>query len=129
MKSQAFYFQTVKLPCFLLFLLLPNVYLELFYHLATENYFIASQYQCYQLLTGFPGGEVVKNLPANAGDARDVGSIPESGRCPGEGNDHPLSILAWEFPWTEEPGGPQFMGLQRVGHDLVTTQQQQQRRM
>ena len=27
------------------------------------------------------------------------------------------SILAWEIPWTEEPGGPQSMGLQRVGHD------------
>ena len=30
------------------------------------------------------------------------------------------SILAWEIPWTEEPGGLQSMGLQRVGHDLVT---------
>ena len=30
------------------------------------------------------------------------------------------SILAWEIPRTEEPGGLQFMGLQRVGHDLVT---------
>ena len=27
------------------------------------------------------------------------------------------SILAWKIPWTEEPGRPQFMGLQRVGHD------------
>ena len=27
------------------------------------------------------------------------------------------SILAWRIPWTEEPGGPQFMGSQRVGHD------------
>ena len=27
------------------------------------------------------------------------------------------SILAWTIPWTEEPGGLQFMGLQRVGHD------------
>ena len=32
----------------------------------------------------------VKNLPASAGDVRDVGSIPESGRRPGEGNDNPL---------------------------------------
>ena len=30
------------------------------------------------------------------------------------------SILAWEIPWTEEPGGLQSMGSQRVGHDLVT---------
>ena len=33
-------------------------------------------------------------------------------------------ILAWEIPWTEEPGGLQPRGLQRVGHDLVTEQQQ-----
>ena len=30
------------------------------------------------------------------------------------------SILAWESPWTEEAGGLQSMGLQRVGHELVT---------
>ena len=34
------------------------------------------------------------------------------------------SILAWRIPWTREPGGLQFMGLQRVEHDLVTEQQQ-----
>ena len=34
------------------------------------------------------------------------------------------SVLAWRIPWTEEPGGLQFMGLQRVRHDLVTNQQQ-----
>ena len=34
------------------------------------------------------------------------------------------SILAWRIPWTEEPGGLQSTGLQRVGHDLVTKQQQ-----
>ena len=33
-------------------------------------------------------------------------------------------ILAWEIPWTEEPGGLQSMGSQRVGHDSVTEQQQ-----
>ena len=33
------------------------------------------------------------------------------------------SILAWEIPWTEEPGGLQFLGLQRVRHDLATKQQ------
>ena len=33
------------------------------------------------------------------------------------------SILAWESPWTEEPDGLQSLGLQRVGHDLVTKQQ------
>ena len=33
------------------------------------------------------------------------------------------SILAWETPWTEEPGGLQTMGSQRVGHNLATKQQ------
>ena len=33
-------------------------------------------------------------------------------------------ILAWRIPWTEEPGGLQCRGSQRVGHDLVTRQQQ-----
>ena len=32
------------------------------------------------------------------------------------------SILAWRIPWTEDPGGLQFMGLQRAGHDLATEQ-------
>ena len=35
------------------------------------------------------------------------------------------SFLAWEIPWTEEPGGQQSMGSQRVRHDLGTKQQQQ----
>ena len=39
---------------------------------------------------GFPGGTVVKNPSANAGDARDSGSIPGSGRSSGEGNGNPL---------------------------------------
>ena len=34
------------------------------------------------------------------------------------------SILAWEVPWTEEPGGLQSMGSQRVEHNLATKQQQ-----
>ena len=60
---------------------------------------------------------MVKNPPANAGDARDVGLIPGSGRSPGEGSGNPLHILAWEILWTEEPGGLQSMWSQRVGHD------------
>ena len=34
----------------------------------------------------------------------------------------PSSILVWEIPWTEEPGGLQFMGSQRIRHNLVTKQ-------
>ena len=54
---------------------------------------------------GSPGGSVVKNPPANAGDAREPGSIPGLGRSPGGGMATHSSILAWEIPWTEEPGG------------------------
>ena len=53
---------------------------------------------------------VVKNLPANAGDIRDVGSIPGLGRSPGGGNATHSCILAWIIPWTEEPGGLQSWG-------------------
>ena len=58
--------------------------------------------------------QMVKNLPA----------MPET-QVPSMGWEAPLekgmethcSILAWRIPWTEEPGGLQSMGLQRVGHD------------
>ena len=41
-------------------------------------------------IAGFPGGSVVKNPPANAGDAGDSGSIPALGRSPGGENANPL---------------------------------------
>ena len=53
---------------------------------------------------------MVMNLPANTGDNR---SIPGSGRSPGEGNETHFSILAWEIPQTEEPGGLQSTGLEK----------------
>ena len=56
---------------------------------------------------------VVKDLPARAGDERDAGSIPGLGRSPGGGHGNPL----WRIPWTEEPGGLQPTGWQRVGRD------------
>ena len=66
---------------------------------------------------GFAGGSVVKNLPANAEDA---GSIP--------GSEDPLekemathsNILAWEIPWTEDPGGLHSVGSQRIRYDSAT---------
>ena len=67
-----------------------------------------SKYEC------FPGSMVVKDMPANAGDARDTGSILWSGRSSGEGNGN-SSILSWGIPWTEKTGGLQSMGSQRVG--------------
>ena len=90
---------------------------------------------------------MVKSLPAK----QETSLIPGSGRSPGEGNGTPLpltgesheqrvhevaeldtterltrtSILAWEIPRTEEPGGLQSWGHKRVGHNLVPKQQQQ----
>ena len=60
-----------------------------------------------------PGDSVVKNLLANAGEA---GLTPGLGRSPEEGNGN-SRILAWKFSWTEEPGGVQTRGSQRVRHD------------
>ena len=62
---------------------------------------------------GLPGGTVVKNLPAKAGD---TGSIPGSGRLEKEVATH-SSILARKIPGTGEPGGLPTMGSHRVGHD------------
>ena len=47
---------------------------------------------------GFPGGAVVKKPPANAGDARDVGSIPGLGKSLEEGNGNPLQYSYLGYP-------------------------------
>ena len=60
---------------------------------------------------------MVKNLPTNAGDARDAGLIPGSGRSPGVEMVTNSSILSCKIPWTQEPGCLQFMGSQRVRHN------------
>ena len=60
---------------------------------------------------------VLKNLQANAGDVRDLGSIPGLGKPLEEGMATHSSILAWKIPWTEEPGRLQSLGSQRVRHD------------
>ena len=59
---------------------------------------------------------MVKNLPANAGDARDVDLGQED--LLEEGMATHSSILAWRIPWTEEPGGLQSIGSHRVGTRL-----------
>ena len=66
---------------------------------------------------GFPGGSVGKDPSAK-----------QETRVPSLGQEDPLekemtthsSVLAWRIPWTEEPGGLQSTGSQRVGHDLTT---------
>ena len=61
-----------------------------------------------------------KEPACNAWNTGGVGSTPEWGRSPGEGNGNPLQYSCWRILWTEEPGGLQSMGLQRVRHDWVT---------
>ena len=58
---------------------------------------------------------VVKNPPASAGDVRDAGSVLGQKDPLEEGT--AISILAWGIPWTEQPGGLQSIGSQRVRHD------------
>ena len=64
----------------------------------------------------FPGGAVVKKLPANAGDA-DAGSFPGLGRSPGEGHGNPLHYSCLENPMDRAAWWGAVMGSQRVGHD------------
>ena len=60
---------------------------------------------------------MVKNPPTNAGDS---GSIPGLGQSLKEEIVTHSSTLAWEVPWTEEPGGQQSTGSQSVRYDLET---------
>ena len=77
----------------------------------------------HRLVNSLPGGSVVKNLP-----------IVQEMWVRSRGQEDPLekemathsSILPWEIPWTEEPGGLQSTGSQRIGYKLVTKQQQKQ---
>ena len=66
--------------------------------------------------------QTVKRLPTMR--ETQVQSLPQEDSLEKEMATRSL-ILAWETPWTEEPGGLQSMGLQKVGHDLATKQQQQ----
>ena len=70
------------------------------------------------IYVSFPGGASAENPPASAGDIRDMRLIPGSGRSPGGGHGNPLQ---YSCPWTEEPGGLQSTGSERVGHTEVTS--------
>ena len=61
--------------------------------------------------------QMIKESACNVGDP---GSTPGSGRSLEKGMATHSSILAWRIPWTEELGGLQSMGLQRVKHNGAT---------
>ena len=60
-----------------------------------------------------PGGSVIKNLPANAGDASSILGFEDPVE---KGMATHSRILAWSIPWTEEPSRLQSTGSQKVGH-------------
>ena len=60
---------------------------------------------------------VVKNLPARAGDIRDAGSIPGSGRSPGGGHGNPLKFSCLETPMDREPSRLQHIASPKVRCD------------
>ena len=86
-----------------------------------------SGWETERIFRGFPGGSVIKNPPANAGNTGDTSSTPGFGKSPGEGNGNTLQNSCLEIPWTEEPGGLYSpWGCKRVRHDWVSEQEHKQ---
>ena len=87
--------------------------LPCFFHLigfqSSDHYYLIPR-----LVEDFPGGSDGK------ASAYNVGSVPGLGRSLGEGNGNPLQYSCLKNPWTEEPGGLEFMGLHRLRHSLET---------
>ena len=77
-------------------------------HISFHLFSVSFQF-CQQCFMGFPGSQMVKNLPAMRRPRR-CGFCPWVQRSPGEGNGHPLQYSYLENSWTKEPGGLQSMG-------------------
>ena len=92
---------------------LQTTSLDFFYY--TTHYFM--RWQPLSVLWTSHMALVVKNLPANAEDRRDMGLTPGSGDALKEGMTTHFSILAGRIPWRQEPGRLQYLGSQTVGHD------------
>ena len=73
----------------------------------------------FTYMWGFLVAQLVKNLPANAGDARDAGLIPESGRSPGGGHGNTLQASCLENPMDRGAWRATPHGVTRVRHNLV----------
>ena len=84
-------------------------WVTIYYFFACLNFFLLK----LDILGAYRVALVVKNPPANAGNIRDVGSIPGSGRSLEKGMATYSSILAWRIPWIEEPGRLQSMESQK----------------
>ena len=75
------------------------------------NPYSTCDYTVLPVEKGFPGGSVIKNLPANAGEAD---SIPGQKDALEKEMETHSSILAWEISWTEDPGRLQSMEQRKV---------------
>ena len=78
----------------------------------------------YSLPGCLPGGSVVENLPANAGDTGDIVSVPGLERSPGEGNGNQLQYSCLGSLVDRGAWWATICGVARVGQDFVTIQQQ-----
>ena len=78
--------------------------------------FLIGSYLCIDRYN-FSGGTGIKNPPANAGDSRDMGLIPGSGKSLGVGNGNPFQYSCLASSMDGEPDGLQSMGSRRVAHD------------
>ena len=67
-------------------------------------------------ITGLPGNSVVKNLPANVGDIRDMDLIPGSGRSPGGGHGNQFQYSCLENPVDRGASCPTVYGVATKGH-------------
>ena len=82
---------------------------------------------------GFPGGSVVKNLPADVGDVRDFGLIPGSERSSAEGNGNPLQYSCLENPmergawWANSPWNCKELNTAEHSCNTDTTQNEPQK--
>ena len=86
-----------------------------FNHPDDELVSCTARHLSYYIMQATGASQVVlvgRKLPASAGDVRDEGSIPGSGRSLEEEMATHSSMLAWDIPWTEEPGGLQSIGSQ-----------------
>ena len=85
-----------------------HMHMDMYTHTHTMEYYSAIKKNSLMLFAGFPGGSDDKESAYNAGGP---GLIPGSEKSPGE------VFLPGESPWTEERGGLQSMGSQRVRHN------------
>ena len=105
--------------------LLKNKKTRFISHAYFLSVYCAHLYSSPIFTLGFPGGSVVKkkkkkiHLSMQEMQETWVQSLGQEDPLGEEMATH-SSVLAWKIPWTEEPGGLQFMGSQRVGQDWVT---------